>query len=77
MALFQKRFSSFGREDRASGVMALLKADSIIIRLIVFVVLGGIFYLVVQATHKAPRVPVETGGEQQQSAPAVKTPATK
>lgn len=73
MALFSTRVSSFGREDRVSGLRALLKADSIVIRLAVFIILGGIFYLVVQATHETPRVNVDSG-VRQQTAPATKAP---
>ncbi len=74
MALFKTRISSFGREDRASGLRAFIQADSIVIRLVVFLVMGGIFYLVVQATHKTPRGTTEQTTEQ--SAPE-KQPQTK
>ncbi len=71
MALWQKRYSSFGREDRASGVRALVKGDSFFIRAMVFVVLAGIFYLVVQLTHHTP--PPDTN----ETAPATTKPAVK
>ncbi len=78
MALIRRRVASFGREDRTFGLAAILKADSFLIRLIAFVILGGIFYLVVQMTHKTPRTTQETGSEQtQQPAPSEKQPPTK
>ncbi len=71
MALWQKRYSSFGREDRVSGVRALVKGDSFFIRAIVFVVLAGIFYLVVQLTHHTP--PPDSN----ETAPIITKPAAK
>lgn len=70
MALFLNRVPGFGREDRASGLRALLKADSIIVRLVIFIILGGIFYLVVQSTNDGQRIHVGVQGQQPQSAPS-------
>ncbi|MBS1904348.1 MAG: hypothetical protein JSS75_11635 [Bacteroidetes bacterium] len=75
MAVFNKRLASFGREDRSSGIRAFLRSDSIVIRLIVFIVMSGIFYLVVQATHKAPRNTTEPPQSEQPA--GEKQPATK
>jgi hypothetical protein len=51
MALLRRRYSSFGREDKTFGIRALIKGDSWAVRIAVYVVLAGIFYLVVQLTH--------------------------
>ena len=72
MAIWQKRYSSFGREDRASGVRALVKGDSFFIRIIAYVVLAGLFFLVVQLTHRTP--PPEAN---ETSAPTTTKPASK
>ena len=52
MALLRKRYASFGREDKTFGIRALIKGDSWAIRIAVYLVLAGIFFLVVQLTHR-------------------------
>jgi len=51
MALMRKRYASFGREDKTFGIRALIKGDSWLVRIAVFLMLGFFFYLVVQLTH--------------------------
>lgn len=51
MALLRRRYASFGREDKTFGIRALIKGDSWAVRIAVFVILSGIFFLVVQLTH--------------------------
>jgi len=51
MALLRKRYSSFGREDKTFGIRALIKGDSWLVRIALYVILAGIFYLVVQLTN--------------------------
>ena len=51
MALIRRRYASFGREDRTFGIRALIKGDSWAVRIAVFVILGSLFYLIVQLTH--------------------------
>ena len=58
MALIRKRYSSFGREERPSGIRALIKADTLVIRAIAFALCAMIFLLIVQITHK--NSPAET-----------------
>lgn len=52
MALLRKRVPTFGREDRPSGIRVLLKGQSIFIRLVAFIVVSGVFLLVVSLTHR-------------------------
>ena len=52
MALLRKRVPTFGREDRPSGIRVLLKGQSIFIRLVAFLVVSGVFLLVVTLTHR-------------------------
>ena len=52
MALLRKRVPTFGREDRPSGIRVLLKGQSLFIRLVAFVVVSGVFLLVVSLTHR-------------------------
>ena len=54
MALIRKRYSSFGREERPSGIRALVKADTFFVRVIAFGLCALIFLLIVQVTHKNP-----------------------
>ena len=51
MALLRRRYASFGREDKTFGIRALIKGDSWIVRIALFVVLASLFILVVQLTH--------------------------
>jgi hypothetical protein len=51
MALIRRRYASFGREDKTFGIRALIKGDSWIVRIAVFIVLSAVFYLIVQLTH--------------------------
>ena len=66
MALLRRRYASFGREDKTFGVRALIKGDSWAVRIGVFVLLAGIFFLVVQLTHHRVNPQEE---KQEQSAP--------
>jgi large-conductance mechanosensitive channel len=50
MALLRRRYASFGREDKTFGIRALIKGDSWIVRIAVFVILGFLFFLLVQLT---------------------------
>ncbi|HET9135369.1 MAG TPA: hypothetical protein VFO76_01935 [Candidatus Kapabacteria bacterium] len=55
MALLKKSYASFGREDKLSGVRAIVKGDNFFIRLIAYVLLAGLFLLIVEVTHKTPK----------------------
>jgi hypothetical protein len=74
MALLRKRYASFGREDKTFGLRALIKGDSWLVRIAVYIGLAGIFYLVVQLTHRrvnpqeqkieqTPQYPADSGNE--------------
>jgi membrane protein implicated in regulation of membrane protease activity len=52
MALLRKRYASFDREDKTFGIRALIMGDSWAIRIAVFVILSGLFILIVQLTHR-------------------------
>ncbi len=78
MALFNKRYSSFGREDRLVGMRALLKGDTFIIRLAAYLLLAGLFLLIVELTHKTPPPqPNENEAAPAPTAPAPTKPAKK
>ena len=51
MALLRKRYASFGREDKTFGIRALIKGDSWLVRIGIFVILSAFFLLIVQLTH--------------------------
>ena len=70
MALFNKRYSSFGREDRLVGMRALLKGDTFLIRLVAYLVLAGLFLLMVEITHKTPPPPAGSDTTQAPAPPA-------
>jgi hypothetical protein len=63
MALLRRRYASFGREDKTFGIRALIKGDSWVVRIGVFVILSTLFYLIVQLTHHRV-TPQETKQEQ-------------
>lgn len=73
MAFLKKSYSSFGREDKLSGVRAIVKGDSFFIRFIVFALLAGIFLLVIELVHKTPKV----APSEEPPAPAVETKPQK
>ena len=75
MARSFKRYASFGREDKLVGIRAFFNGESIFVRLAIFLVLGGIFLLIVQLTHKD----VKPSAQQTEgtAAPASKAPPTK
>ena len=73
MALLKKSYSSFGREDKLSGVRAIIKGDTFFIRLIAFALLAGLFLLIVELTHKTPKA---TPSEEP-TTPAVETKPQK
>ena len=52
MALFNKRYGGYGREDKPPFIQTLLKGESIIIRIGAFVLCALIYYVVVTLTHK-------------------------
>ena len=56
MALLKKKYVSFGREDKTFGIRALIKGDSWAVRIAIFVLLSGIFFLVIQLTHHRPNL---------------------
>ena len=60
MALFKKTYASFGREDKLSGVRAIVKGDTFFVRLLAYLLLAGIFLLVVELTHKTPKPAAQT-----------------
>lgn len=70
MALLRRRYASFGREDKTFGIRALIKGDSWAVRIGVFVILSGIFFLIVQLTNHRVN-PQEQKIEQEQ--PALET----
>jgi len=73
MAFLKKSYSSFGREDKLSGIRAIVKGDTFYIRLIAFVLLAGLFLLIVELTHKTPK----TTQSEEPPAPAVETKPQK
>jgi hypothetical protein len=75
MARSFKRYPSFGREDKLVGIRAFFNGESIIVRLLVFVALGGIFLLIVQLTHREPKQ--NTAPAEDTIASAPKAPPTK
>ncbi len=78
MALFNKRYSSFGREDRLVGMRALLKGDTFLIRLVAYLVLAGLFLLMVELTHKTPPpAPADSDSTQTPAPTAPAKPAKK
>jgi hypothetical protein len=52
MPLLRKRVPTFGREDRPSGIRVLLRGQSFFIRLVAFLVVAGVFLLIVTLTHR-------------------------
>jgi hypothetical protein len=52
MPFLRKRVPTFGREDRASGLRVLLRGQSFFIRLVAFLVVAGVFLLIVTLTHR-------------------------
>ncbi|MEP7234785.1 MAG: hypothetical protein ABI778_05770 [Ignavibacteriota bacterium] len=71
MALIRKRYASFGREDKTFGIRALIKGDSLAVRVGVFVILSLFFYLIVSLTNhrvntleqKQGQLPIDTTSE--------------
>lgn len=52
MALFNKRYGGYGREDKPPFIQTLLKGDSLVIRIGAFVICALIYYAIVSLTHK-------------------------
>ncbi|HYM35108.1 MAG TPA: hypothetical protein VET48_06890 [Steroidobacteraceae bacterium] len=74
MARSFKRYASFGREDKLVGIRAFFNGESIIVRLIIFLALGGIFYLVVQLTHSGVKPNAEQTEDKAVPAPVKPSP---